>query len=130
VDLVFADRVWDRARVEGLVFGVSVEDSRSGDGFADVPGVGWFQLRCRAYDRGDVDAVCDAVQLEEAVSLIPDGRVRAAVLLAMHGWDTADIGSVLGGRGRSRTGAQLVEDGLDLIVELEKRRAAIRRGRK
>lgn len=130
MDFEFADRVWNRHDAERLIFGIQVEDSKAGDGYADVPGLSWYQMRCKAYDRGCVDSIHDAIQFEEAVSLIPDGKVRAAVLLAMHGWDLADIGAALGGRGFSRTGEQLVEEGIDMVAKLERRRAEIRRGRK
>lgn len=128
MDFEFSDRVWNRGDAERIVFGIQVEDSKSGDGFADVPGLSWFQMRCKAYDKGCVDAIHDAIQFEEAVSLIPDGKVRAAVILAMHGWDVADVGAAIGGRGERRTGAQLVDEGLDMIAKLEKRRSELRRG--
>lgn len=127
LDFEFADRTWKRPDAERLVFGVQVEDSKSYDGYADVPGLSWYQMRCKAYDTGRVDSIHDAIQFEQSIDVIPDGKVRAAVTLAMHGWDVADIGAAIGGR---RTGSMLVEEGLDLVAKIERRRFELRRGEK
>lgn len=119
MDLEYANRVWSRRKVLSLIDGLSMPDSESVDGWADVPAVSWYQLRCRAYDTGSVNAVHDALQLEDAVSMIPDGKVRAALVLALWGWDHADIGAAIGG---PRTGEQLLKEGVRLIVRGEQRR--------
>lgn len=123
MDLEFADRTWGFSKVRALVFGRTIPDSDSGDGWCDVECSSWYQIRHRAYDRGDVDLVCDVLQFEQAVELIPDRKVRAAVILAMMGWDLPDIGAAIGGR---RTGSQLVRSGVRSIVRAEERRSELR----
>jgi hypothetical protein len=128
-DFEFLNRPWDRGKVRRLIGGLSVPDGAppeqdpystdvsfvsSGDGMMDVSGVSWFQSRCRAYDYGDVDALFDVIQLEGSVSMIPDPAVRAAVTLAMMGWDDADIGAALRNH---RPASKLVEDGVRHIVK-------------
>jgi hypothetical protein len=127
MDFEFADRTWNKNDAERMVFGIHVEDSKASDGFADVPGLSWYQMRCKAYDRGCVDSIHDAIQFEQVVDVIPDNKVRAAVILAMHGWDLADIGAAIGGR---RTGSMLVDEGLGLVGKIERRRAELRKGGK
>lgn len=122
MDLEFLERLWDESKFEQLLFGRSIIDSESGDGWADVPNQSWYQLRCRAYDRGDVNAVLDAIQFEESVLSIDNPQLRAAVQLAQLGWDFADIGAALRNR---KTGRQLVKEGVRAMVKAEKRRQEI-----
>lgn len=122
MELRFANRLWDRAKVEGLLYGIQVPDSDSDDGWADVPLQSWYQLRCAAYDKGDVNAVHDAIQFEDSINMVSDGKVRAALVLAMWGWDMADIGAAIGGY---RTGDQLVKAGVKAIVSIERRRSEL-----
>lgn len=126
MDLEFLEEAWSTAKVESLLFGRMIPDSESDDGWVDVPLQSWYQLRCRAYDRGDVNAMHDVIQLEYAIDMIPDHRDRAAVSLAMLGWDFADIGAVLGGRGVTKTGRMMVESGVKSIVRAERRRSELR----
>ena len=123
MDLEFLESVWDEHRFQTMLFGRAVPDSDSDDGWVDVPSQSWYQLRCRAYDRGDVNAVHDAIQFENAVMNIDHPQERAAVTLAVMGWDFADIGAALRGR---RTGKQLVTAGVRAMVAGEKRRKELR----
>jgi hypothetical protein len=125
MDIEFLDRVWDRKKLESLLFGRCIPDSDSDDGWVDVPLQSWYQLRCRAYDRGDVNAVHDAIQFESAIQNVDDPQERAAVMLAVMGWDFADIGAALRGR---RTGRQLVRAGVRAMVTAERRRGELREG--
>lgn len=120
MDFEFVNRPWSKGKVRSLVLGVSFPDSGTEDGYADVPSQSWYQLRCAAYDRGDVNALFDAIQLEWAIDEIDDGKVRAAVTLALHGWGFPEIGAAVGGR---RTGEQLVLEGISVIAALERGRA-------
>lgn len=123
MDLEYADKLWDRRRVEVLLFGRCVPDQDSEDGWVDVPGQSWYQLRCQARDNGDVGAMDDVIQFEWAVDLISDHKCRAAVRLAMMGEDFADIGAAIGGH---RTGKQLVRDGVSELVLNERFRNELR----
>lgn len=125
MDLEFLDNVWNTTKVETMLFGRMIPDSESEDGWVDVPCQSWYQLRCRAYDRGDVNAVHDAIQFENAVNMIPNHKHRGAMVLAMMGWDFADIGAALGGRGVRQTGKQMVESGIRAIVRIERRRGEL-----
>jgi len=113
------NRTWTEAKIRRLVGGVSVPDSSSMDGWADVPRQSWYQLQCAAYDKGDGELLLDAIQLESAVEQIDDAKVRAAVTLALHGWDGPEIGAAVGGR---RTGEQLVLEGIRVIAKWEETR--------
>lgn len=123
MDFEYLERLWSEGKIEALLFGRSMPDSDSDDGWADVPLQSWYQLRCRAYDRGDVNAVHDAIQFENAVFNIDDAQQRAAVTLAMMGWDFADIGAALRGR---KTGRQQVKAGIRAMVAAERRRKDLR----
>lgn len=83
---------------------------------------GWFSLRAKAYDRGQPELTLDPIQLERSVCLISDARVRAAAMLYLQGMDQVDIGYVLGGRGRSRTGSTLVRQAMDQVGRQERLR--------
>ena len=143
MDLEFLDEVWDENKVMAMLFGRSAIDGaptegresvsldsggrgpefiESLDGLIDIPKQSWYQMRCAAYDRGDVSVVHDAMQFEGAVNMIPGHRDRAAVILAMWGWDFADIGAALGGRGVNRTGKQMVMSGVRAVVKIERRK--------
>lgn len=125
MDLEFIERLWDEHKLQTLLFGRSLPDSDSDDGWADVPMQSWYQLRCRAYDRGDVNAVHDAIQFESAIQNIDDAQQRAAVTLAVMGWDFADIGAAIRSR---KTGKELVALGIRAMVAGEKRRGELREG--
>ena len=88
----------------------------------DIPATSWIQLRCKAYDQGNVDAMLDVIQIEKAVSMINDPRKRAAVVLAMLGWDFADIGAAINAY---KPGRLLVTEGIREIVKNERRRASM-----
>lgn len=119
MDFEYADRLWSESKVETLLFGRQVPDSEAFLGWADVPATSWYQMRCKALDHGDVRLVHDAIQLEQAVSMIDDFRVRAAVTLAMMGWELPEIGAAINDR---RTGRQLVKAGVRAIAREERRR--------
>lgn len=123
MDLEFLERVWDEGKFEALLFGRAIPDSDSDDGWVDVPIQSWYQMRCRAYDRGDVNAVHDAIQFENAIQNIDNPQQRAAVTLAVMGWDFADIGAALRGK---KTGRQLVKAGVRAMVVAERRRGELR----
>ena len=126
-DLEYLDRPWGHRKIRSLVFGSSVPDGAppesddgefvsAGDGFQDVPGVSIYQMVCRAYDRGDVNAVHDVIQFEQALERIESFDVRAAVTLAILGWDMAEIGAALRNSVPAET---LVRQGITLISRMQ-----------
>ena len=123
MDLEYLDRVWTERKINALLFGTTMPDTESQDGMADVPRQSWYQIRCSSMDTGNPDMVYDAIQLERAINLIADHKVRAAMILAMHGWDVADIGAACGDY---RTGQSLVRQGVRAIARQEQIRSELR----
>lgn len=78
-----------------------------------------------AYDKGKPELLIDCIQLEDAISRIPEPRVRAAMILACFGHLFADhdIGALLGGRGKHETGTALIERGIKWVARHEHNRA-------
>jgi len=119
------DVPWSRGKFYSLIFGVStpsyagrnedgsVNAERQSDGFMDVPGVSWYQQRCRAFDGGEPDDMLESIDFERRVMLIPDVQERAAVCLAMLGWDLWDVGVAIRS---SRSGEQLVAAGVKSML--------------
>lgn len=110
---MFLDRPWDVQTLRRLVFGVTVPDSGSGCGYADVPGVSVYQMCCRALDTGSPELMLDAIQFEGRLAGIEDLQERAAVTLAACGWDVWAVGAALRS---NRTGEALVRGGLRDLV--------------
>lgn len=107
------DNPWELGKVVAMVFGFARPDSGAFDGFSDVPGVSWFQRRCAALDCGSVDLMNDVIDFERYLDKIRDPQSRAAVCLAMLGWDVSEISAAVGGK---RSGSQLVRSGLRQYV--------------
>jgi hypothetical protein len=116
----FLNKTWDFNKVWSMVFGYSRPDDQAGDGYMDVPGTSWYQKSCLAVDKGDIEAMHDVIQIENALSNIPDPKAKAAVILAMHGWDFAEIGAAINDY---RTGYKLVRQGVRSMRSYENRRA-------
>lgn len=121
-DVAIHDQVWRRETFERMLFGRALPDDEAGDNTRDEECSSWYMQRCRAYDKGSVDMVLDAIQHENAVAMIPDLRVRAAVTLAQMGWDFADIGAAINDR---RPGRLLVKEGVRQLAKGERNRAEI-----
>lgn len=119
-DFQFVNKPWTHAKLMSMTTGASMPDEESGDGGRDIPCSSWYMLRCQAYDNGNVDLMDDVIQFEWAVNNIPDPKCRAAVILAMFGWDYADIGAAIGGH---RPGVKLVEQGVNMMAKSERRRS-------
>ncbi len=125
-DLEYLDRPWGHRKIKSLVYGSAAPDGappegggefvRSFDGLADTPGVSVYQQVCRAFDRGDVNAMHEVIQFEQALWRIESHDVRAAVTLAMLGWDHAEIGAAL----RNPVPAEaLISQGISLIARMQ-----------
>lgn len=115
MDFEFADKVWSKGKIRSLVFGASVPDTDSWDGYADIVS-SYYQLRRKALDMGSVELIHDCIQLEQSLNCIEDNEVRAALVLKMNGWTEESIGAVLKSR---RTGRQLLSAGVDLLTGIE-----------
>lgn len=125
-DLEFLDQPWRHRKVMTMIYGASTPDGAplegdgefvvAGDGLRDVPMQSWYQMRCQAQDRGDVNAVHDVIQFEQALDKIESYDVKAAVTLAIMGWDMAEIGAALRNPVPAKT---LVRQGVRLIVRMQ-----------
>ena len=111
------DEPWELGKCVAMVFGFARPDHTCFDGFGDVRGVSWFQRRCAALDSGSVDLMNDVIDFERYLNKIKDVEARAAVCLAMLGWDVSEIGAAVGGR---RSGSQLVRSGLRQYVTVRR----------
>ena len=115
MDLEFADKVWSKGKIRSLVFGTSIPDVNSWDGYADKHD-SYYCLRRKAYDLGKPELVLDCIQLEDSIGRIDDDEVQAALILKLNGWAEERIGAVLKCR---RTGRQLLDRGVHLIRSQE-----------
>lgn len=116
-DFEYLNKQWTRGKIVALLHGRQVPDEESGDGYSDAPNQSWYQIRCNAIDYGRPDSVLDAIQFESYIEKITDSKARAAILLTLHGMDSADIGAAIGGR---RTGSQLINDGIRALEKIVK----------
>ena len=117
VDLEFIDKPYTKAQLYGLIYGVSIVDTESRDGYCDVSCVSWYQKRAASIDGGNISAMSDVIQFEGLVETIPDITTRAAVYLSMLGWAPEEVGSVLRS---SKPGRHLVSEGVRYML-LEQR---------
>lgn len=119
---------WSDRKMRQMIYGKAMLDPapldddpsgvgfvRSVDGSRDEPVSSWYSMVCYAFDRGSVDAMNDVIHFEQLLDELDDLPVKAAVCLAMMGWDHADIGAALRNR---LTGEQLVRRGVKLLVEV------------
>lgn len=120
MDYEYANKTWSKGKLRSLVYGSSIPDMESWDGYADLV-CSYYQLRRRALDMGNVELIHDCIQLEQALNSIEDNEVRAALVLKMNGWTDESIGAVLKSR---RTGRQLLGIGVDLLTGIEQGKRA------
>ena len=116
----FLNQPWTYNKLWAMTVGHAAPDSDSGDGYLDVPSSSWYMKSCAAIDNGDVELMHDVIQYERAIHAIPDRKAKAAVVLAMHGWDFAEIGAAINDY---KTGYQLVRQGVRSMFRHEQRRA-------
>lgn len=115
MDYEYSNKVWSIGKIRSLVFGTSIPDVSSWDGYADIP-TSYYQLRRKAIDMGSVELIHDCIQLEQSLNSIEDNEIRAALVLKMNGWTEESIGAVLKSR---RTGRQLLAVGVSLLTGIE-----------
>ena len=114
------DFVWGPRKISDLVHGNHLEVDSQGRYYLE-DGFSWFEMRCKALDRGDPLMSLDAIQLESSIDQISDLPVKAALLLAMHGMDPLQIASVLHDR-KKRPVTVLLELGEEQVLKIERAR--------
>lgn len=111
MDFIYLNKPWTKGKVNSLVFGTSILDPETGDGYRDLR-TSWYWLRCAARDLGRTELLHDCMQLESMVKRIKDPADRTALFMKMMQWSYPRIGAAVGGR---LTGRQRVQRGLDVV---------------
>lgn len=111
MDFIYLNQPWTKGKVNSLVFGTSILDPETGDGYRDLR-TSWYWLRCAAKDLGRPELVHDCIQLEGMVKRIRNPQDRTALFMRMMQWSYPRIGAAVGGR---LTGAQRVQRALDVV---------------
>lgn len=123
--MIHGDNVWGRARVDTLLYGEATHHAQFDGVDCDwvEEGPTALDLRSRAVNDGDIEAVLDPVQLDLAARDIRDPHVRAALQLRAHTSATVEEIESFVSDPRGRSGERLIERGADLVVRGEKARS-------